>query len=344
MRPIKAINERTPPETPSPVVVVPIAGLETLATRAGQYAAESQAKNTRRAYERALRGFALWSAERGMPGEDDGLPPLPTPPELVAAFLVDRADRERAVASMALFLSALSDAHKLAGLLSPVSDPALQRVWAGIRRSRGKPPRQAYPLSVRELRTMILAQPWGLKAVRDRCAMLLGFAAAARPEELVLIEVEHLKPLVDGRLLLTIPHSKTDQESQGQTVVIPRGSDRVTCPVAALEDWLAVSELAGGPVLRGVQYGQLTANRLWPGDISKMLKAAARRAGFPKRVVEKTSAYSLRRGLATTARQQGRSLDSIQRQCRHRNVATTLRYVATEELMKSECAAEGIGL
>lgn len=159
MRSTKDTIECTSSETAAHVVVAPgaaLAGLEALAERAGHYAAESQAKNTRRAYQRALRGFSRWCAEVGLPAGAGGGPPLPTPPEVVAAFLVARADQGRAVASMALFLSAVADAHRLAGLPSPLADPALQRVWAGIRRSRGRPQRQAYPLSVPELRTMIL--------------------------------------------------------------------------------------------------------------------------------------------------------------------------------------------
>ena len=174
--------------------------------------------------------------------------------------------------------------------------------------------------------------------------MLLGFAGAARPEELVAVEAEHITPLDQGRLKLTFPHSKGDPERQGQDVVIPRGSDRVTCAVSAFEDWLLVSGVTTGPIFGGVQYGALTGQQLHAGDISKILKNAARRAGLPKAKVGKISAYSLRRGLATTARREGRSVESIQRQLRHKNINTTLGYIADEELARAECAAEGIGL
>lgn len=344
---IKDSNLRISDQPGAPVVVAPalaLTDLKALAERAGEYAAHAQAFNTRTAYAKALRGFGHWCAGLGLPVLPDGLPVLPVSPGAVAAYLVVRADQGSAIASMALFRSALADAHTKARLLSPLSDPDLKLVWAGIKRTRGGPQRKAYPLSPRELRTMILAQRWGLKAVRDRCLMLLGFASAVRPEELVAIELEHLERLDDGRMLLTIPHSKGDQESQGQRVVIARGSDRITCPVSALDDWLAVAGISSGPLLLGLQYGRLTGEKLGPGDVSKVLKAAARRAGLPKSLLKMISGYSLRRGLATTARKQGRSLDCIQRQCRHRHLSTTLGYVAAEELALKECAAEGIGL
>ena len=347
MRSVKDTNAHINTEVPTDIVVASetaLAELGALAERAGTYAEASQSKNTRKAYGKALRGFARWCLALGVPTQSDSLPALPAAPEALAAYIVARADQGGAVSSIALFLSAMADAHKQARLPSPLSDPALQKVWAGIKRSQGKPPRKAYPLSVPELRMMILSQRWGAKAIRDRCAMLLGFAGAPRPEELVAVELEHMEVLENGRLLLTIPHSKGDQESQGQSVIVARGSDRVTCPIAALEDWLAASEIVSGPIFRGLPYGRLSEAKLWPGDISKLLKSAARRAGFPKATVEKISGYSLRRGLATTARKQGRSLDSIQRQCRHRNIGTTMGYIAAEELARSECAAEGIGL
>ena len=58
----------------------------------------------------------------------------------------------------------------------------------------------------------------------------------------------------------------------------------------------------------------------------------------------RASGHSLRRGLATAARREGRSLDSIQRQARHKNLNTTIGYVDTEELELAENASEGIGL
>ena len=42
---------------------------------------------------------------------------------------------------------------------------------------------------------------------------------------------------------ITIPRSKGDQEGAGQAVGIPRGQRAETCPVRALERWLAVAPI-----------------------------------------------------------------------------------------------------
>jgi hypothetical protein len=66
-----------------------------------------------------------------------------------------------------------------------------------------------------------------MKGVRDR-ALLLGFAGAFRRSELVALNVADLQ-FCDGGLRVTVRKSKTDQEGQGATIAIVRGSS--ACPV-----------------------------------------------------------------------------------------------------------------
>lgn len=310
------------------------AALARLGASVERYAAASRADATTKAYERQCAAFAQWCGTHGVSS-------LPAEPEVLAAYLSDRADAGIAVAGLAQALSAIADLHQRAGEVSPCRDPRVLVVWQGIRRTHGRPPRQARPLVPRELRSMIRVLRPGLKAVRDRALMLLGFGAAMRRRELVDIHREHITETADGRLKIVIPKSKGDQESKGQKVIVSRGSDRVTCPVEALADWLLVSGITTGPIFLSVQRGQLTAKSLLPGDVARILKNAAKRAGVPTTF---TSGHSLRRGLATTARREGRSLDSIQRQARHKNLNTTVSYVDVVELELAENASEGIGL
>jgi integrase len=77
----------------------------------------------------------------------------------------------------------------------------------------------------------------GLKGIRDRALLLLGFAGAFRRSELVALNVEDIEETPDG-MKITIRRSKTDQEGEGQKVGIPRGKHAATCPVRALTAWL----------------------------------------------------------------------------------------------------------
>jgi hypothetical protein len=74
--------------------------------------------------------------------------------------------------------------------------------------------------------------------VRDRALLLLGFAGAIRRSELIALNLEDLE-FCEHSLLVMLRKSKTDQEGEGATVAIARGSS--ACPVNAVCDWIAAS-------------------------------------------------------------------------------------------------------
>jgi integrase len=87
----------------------------------------------------------------------------------------------------------------------------------------------------------------------DRAILLLGFAGALRRSELVALDVADLAFTTEG-LVVTLRHSKTDQEGEGRKVGIPYGSNPVTCPVRAVRAWLDAAGIVEGPVLRPVDW------------------------------------------------------------------------------------------
>jgi hypothetical protein len=78
-----------------------------LAERAGGYARQARANNTRRAYRAAWADFCAWCTAQGHV-------PLLASPATLGLFLADRAGTHR-VASLRLRLVALRQAHSLAG-------------------------------------------------------------------------------------------------------------------------------------------------------------------------------------------------------------------------------------
>jgi hypothetical protein len=65
-----------------------------------------------------------------------------------------------------------------------------------------------------------------------------------RYRTLVALDVADIE-IVDAGLRVIIRRSKTDQESEGVTIAIARGS--VACPVVALREWLSAAEIREGP-------------------------------------------------------------------------------------------------
>ena len=74
----------------------------------------ARSENTRRNYAGQLRRFRAW-CERG------NYRPIPAFPEMVAAYAAELADEGRSVSTIRLPVAAIADAHRRAGLESPVN-------------------------------------------------------------------------------------------------------------------------------------------------------------------------------------------------------------------------------
>jgi site-specific recombinase XerD len=151
----------------------------------------------------------------------------------------------------------------------------------GIRRTVGAAPARKAPVlaEAARARAMALSAPEGLKGLRDRALLLLGFAGAFRRSELVALDVADLKETEDGFKII-IRRSKTDQEGHGVTIAIARPLFR--------------------PVAKG---GRLGAERLTDQSVCSIVKAYAERIGLK---ATDFGAHSLRAGFLTSAAGAGR--------------------------------------
>jgi len=186
------------------------------------------APSTLRVYRSGLKDFAAWC-------EGIEAAPLPSSPELVAGYVTELAERGLSVSTIEQRLAAIRYAHEAQDIQTPTASKAVRLTMSGIRRKVGvAPKRQAAPATAERITAMLShVQGDGIKAVRDRAVLLLGFASAMRRSELVALQVEDIERKEDG-LLLTIRRSKTDQDGAGVTIAIPRGQSEGTCPVAAV--------------------------------------------------------------------------------------------------------------
>ena len=184
------------------------------------------------------------------------------------------------------------------------------------------------PSSVRQYRTplrrdVLLALPDGLKSTRDRALLLLAFACASRRSEIAALDVADL--CFDGRgLVVTVRRSKTDQEGEGREIGVPWIENHGLCAASAVREWLRAAKIAEGPVFRSFARGVVTANRLDPKDVARIVKRATKAAGL----AGDFGGHSLRAGFITTAAAtKGVSEADIQRVSGHRSVAILRGYV-----------------
>ena len=194
--------------------------------RTREYLAASKSEATIRAYRADLRHFEAWCDAHGQAA-------LPAVPEAVADYLSDLAGANVATATITRRLSAISQAHKMAGLETPTQSQLVRMTASGIRRTLGTAAHQARPILVADLRTMLEALPDDLRGLRDRALLLIGFAGGMRRSELVGLDVEDVAVEPEG-LRITIRRSKTDQEGAGREIGLVRGRHPLSDPVVAL--------------------------------------------------------------------------------------------------------------
>lgn len=326
----------TSEKTPSPLVVLPSAGSfldlpDEMADKADLFEQAAMSPRTRRAYASAWRLYLAWCEDHRVD---------PRGPDVVVGFLADQAESKK-LATIEVYLSAISQARGLLGL-SPLSDfPRVKRVMKGIRRTLGPNGQvQKTPITVGQLRRISMALPGTPKAIRDRLILLLGFAGAFRRSELVALDVDDLEFNDDG-LVVRLRRSKTDQYGKGRHVGIPYGSTPATCPVRAARAWLETAEITQGPVLRGVdRHGNIGEQRLSTRTVARVVKAAVESIGLDS---DTFAGHSLRADFATEAAKNGVGELAIMRQTGHRSVTTLKKYVRTGTLFVGNAAAE-VGL
>lgn len=302
-----------------------------LDVRARSFARHSRAQNTWHAYGSDWTAFVTWCEARGEQT-------LPAAPATVVRYVTSLAERYK-VSTIQRRLAAISAAHELAGHPSPARHEDLRLVMKGIRREKGVAPQQKAPVMTHDLRRMIATVDLGrLIGLRDRALLLVGFAGAFRRSELVSLNVGDVQFSRDG-LVVTLRQSKTDQEKQGTQKGLPYGSNPLTCPVRALEDWLRAAGLEGRPdrpLFLGItRHGHLL-DRLSDRGVARVVQRCAQAAGLDP---AQYAGHSLRAGMATSAAEAGASDSLIAEQTGHRSMEVLRRYIRRGKLFTRNAAS-----
>lgn len=296
------------------------------------YRAQAKAVNTLRAYTSDWNQFEGWCDERS-------LDPLPSRPEAVATYLASLAVKGKADTTIGRHLAAIGWKHRQEGLSPPVQRDdrmVIADTLAGIRReARARPSGRKAAITASELAAMIAAADGqGTRTIRDRAIMALGLAAALRRSELVALELRDVE-LVDKGLKLTLRHSKTDQEGEGQVIAVPSG--KLLKPVDRLKAWLTVRGGSVGPLFYQIDpQGRLTDKRMSDRSIARLIQKYARLVGLDQETV---GGHSLRAGFLTEASRAGATIAKMQEVSRHKKVEVLLGYVRSAELFDDHAGA-----
>ncbi len=93
---------------------------------------------------------------------------------------------------------------------------------------------------------MMVAGLEGIKGVRYRVLLLVGFAGAFRRSELVSFTLADIEQAKQG-LIIQLLRPKTNQEGRGRKIAIPYARGAV-CAVLAVQDRIKATGITEGPI------------------------------------------------------------------------------------------------
>lgn len=303
---------------------------------------EGVPENTQRAYIRQWNLFESWCSRLGRVS-------LPATAQTFADYVTFLAGQEFAPATISQAMGAIRSRHRTNGHQNRPDSQAALLVLRGYRRERAengeRNQREALPVTIPTLRRMVeaadLSTPVG---IRNRLVLVLGLALMGRRSELVALHQADVI-LVEEGLEVSIRTSKTDKESRGEVIAIPRGSHPLTDPVAAWHEWTALLVNAGhtsGRLLRRVdRYGNFGPS-LTGTTVNDIVRSLAHQAGILN--WEDYTAHSLRAGGATVAYAAGVPISVIARHGRWSPTSPVmLRYIRAVDKWRDN-AMRGVGL
>lgn len=298
-------------------------------------AADIKAKsaNTLRAYASDWNQFQGWCDKRQLES-------LPARPEAVATYLAALAMAGRADSTVTRHAAAIAWRHRQEGLAPPQQRDermVIADTLAGIHREqRARPSARKAAITATQLSAMInKATGEGSRAIRDCAILALGLAAALRRSELIVLQLDDVEFEQRG-LKLTLRHSKTDQDGEGQVIAVP--ADKVLAPVARLRAWLAVRGSQPGSLFYQIDpQGRMTEEAMSDRSIARLIQKYAALAGLDPQSV---AGHSLRAGFLTEASRSGATIAKMQEVSRHKKVEVLLGYVRSAELFDDH-AGEG---
>lgn len=282
-------------------------------------------ENTQRSYASALRHFEVeWGGH------------LPATADSVARYLVDHAG-QLAPNTLRQRLAALAHWHGEHGFIDPTRAPMVRKVLKGIQTLHPHVEKQATPLQLTQLARVV---DWlegaveasrtqndraaELRCLRDRALVLLGFWRGFRGDELLRVQVEHLRLVAGEGMTCFLPRSKGDRRAAGTTYKVPALSR--LCPVSATMAWVEATGLSEGALFRGIdRWACISEEPLHPNSLIRLLRQLLTRAGVT--AVDGYSSHSLRRGFAGWANANGWDMKALMEYVGWRDVRSAMRYI-----------------
>lgn len=226
--------------------------------------------------------------------------------------------------------------HRMRNHASPFEAPILRQTRAKARKAadRAPAPKSAHPVTRDVLHRLMEASGPGLRGLRDRAVLALGWASGGRRRsEIVALDVDDLDPTAfdaEGLVWLRLPGTKTTTKGETPRLVL------TGTPARAVVAWIDAARLTSGPLFRRItRHDTVGRNRLSAAGVAEILRRLLREAGLPEGWA---SPHGLRSGFLTQAARDGAPLQAAMKLSLHRSPQQAQKYYADVEITENPAA------
>jgi site-specific recombinase XerD len=296
---------------PETQLVNHIEEMKELAELTMRVSGNAKSPNTLNGYASDWEDFNMWCQQKRLQS-------LPASPQVVAAYLSDRAINswkgpsgrlrkmmDKAPLKLSTLLHRLwgiKHKHKECGYRFDAECKEIENVISSLRRTNTVKEERKDPLLLSDVRGMVEHLPNTITGTRDKALLLVGFVSAMRRSEIAALSMQNIKFVEEG-IEVYLNWSKTG----ARDLVIPYGSNPITCPVRALRAWLNAANITEGAIFRSInKHGHISDAPLTGTAIALIVKRNSyvqnKIAGAAEKgeYTPSYSGHSLRAGFCTT--------------------------------------------
>ena len=248
----------------------------------------------------------------------NNLEPIPATAETMAKY-VDYLSQNNKSATIRRRINSLGTVLKLSKNLDPTKDPEVILALKRMHRKIGRAQEQAAPLTKSLLNQLLNICDNGTMGIRNQILLRLGYETMRRRSELCAFKFEDVGKAPNGKPIIRLNFSKTDQFGTGKVLSI---SEEL---LHFLEKWEGIIGYRGY-ILRSINKHGHIGDSLNSASISTILKTLQEglKSGSNQQPL---SGHSFRVGAALDLLEQGEPLEKIMLRGGWQSDSTAMKYL-----------------
>ena len=226
------------------------------------------AANTIRAYRSDFIQYEKWCLKHDHK-------PIPATAEFMASY-VDYLSHNAKSATIRRRINSLGTVLKLSKNYDPTKEPEVVLALKRMHRKIGRAQEQAAPLTKTLLNQLLDSCDNSTVGIRNKVLLRLGYETMRRRSELCAFRFEDISQAPNGKPIIKLTFSKTDQYGAGK--VIPISEELLSL----LNQWKASLEMKD-IFLRAINRHGISKKALCPSSVSTILKTLQKNLKDPSK-------------------------------------------------------------